>query len=154
VTHAEIDRIRRAIVALQKHRSGTKPLPPEHEGRALDIVTQVATTTGLPVEDVLAGYDPDPRVGAAEGKRNAWEALLDLDEAERERCLMIVRRLERFHRKSDAFDTSHLPVLWSIAHDQAIAEVTHERASGRMNGYANWDDESWGGRKDDAGRKA
>jgi hypothetical protein len=144
VTYAEIDRIRRAITALQSHRSGRKPLPQEHETKALDIVESVSKETGLPLEDVLAGYDPDPRVGTAEGKHSALDAMLDLDEAERERFTMIAKRLERCFRKSDDFNKEHLTQVWAIAHDQAIVEVTHARAMGQLNGSMDWLDHSWG----------
>jgi hypothetical protein len=152
-TPQEIDHIRRAIAAIQLHRSGRIPLAPEHEGKALDIVEKVAADTGLPLEDILAGYDPDPRVGSVEPKK-LHDVLLDLDEQERSRCISLIVQSETSYRRSEGFDETNLPTLWAMAHDRAIIEVNHARAIANLNGTLTWNSRSWGGRRDANRRKA
>lgn len=153
MTPQEFDRVRRAITALRLHRSGAKPLSEEHEGIALNIVEAVAAETKLPIDDILAGYDPDPRVGSLESKDRINDVLLDLDELERARCIMLVKRLETLYRSTSNYDPAGLPTLWMVAHDQAIVEVTHARALNTLNGSMQWSNVAWGGGRKDASRR-
>jgi len=85
---------------------------------------------------------PDPRLDAGE-KDSLTSVLLDLDEAERHRCILLARRYERFLRSSPDFGDDLLPSLWLSSHDRAITEIAAARQSERMNGKADWDERTW-----------
>lgn len=85
---------------------------------------------------------PDPRLDREE-KPSLEATMLDLDETERHRCIMIARRYERFFRQSDNFSADLLPSLWLFAHDRAITEIAAARASATMNSSAEWDEHTW-----------
>lgn len=82
---------------------------------------------------------PDPRLDQEE-KASLSLVLLDLDEAERHRCIILARRYERFVRTSPSYGPDLLPGMWLAAHDRAIAEIAAARGAARMNGKADWDD--------------
>jgi len=84
----------------------------------------------------------DPRLNGDE-KVSLAATLLDLDEAERHRCIILVRRYERVLRTAENYGDDLLPPMWLAAHDRAITEIAAARDSARMNGKADWDERTY-----------
>lgn len=86
--------------------------------------------------------EEDPRLNL-QPKATLREVIMDLDEAERHRCLNLERRMERLFRKSKMFDEAMLPSLWVAAHDRAIMEVAAARAVQEVGKDGDWGESTW-----------
>jgi len=125
--------VRRSIAALHLSKHGDLVAPTSKMEACWRILDAASEATGVSVDELLNGWDPDPRI-CARSYRSLEDALLDLDERERYRAVRIAHSLRCSAKELLAREPDMIQEIWSIAHDQSIVECNAARAAADKNG--------------------